>query len=169
MTETDILAFARSKAGLAAAREFVSGAHYLDNLIAMRLSRLDAVRSRATQVGRALSGMPGSGNIADRMGDAAAELADLEQELLADYHALLAKQKEIGAAIRRIPDERYAMVLEMRYLQQRPFPRIAIALSYDERQIYRFHEKGLRHIAAQIAAGEVEMGDGTGIIAGGCF
>lgn len=156
MTREDIFAFSQSGAGLAAAREFLSGAIHLDNLIAMRLSRLDLVRSRATRVTRILSDIPGSGQYADLLGETAAELADLEADLLRDYQQLLQRQKEIDAAIRRVPDERHRAVLEMRYLQQKSFPSIAILLSYDERQIYRMHQKGLRHIAAQLAAGEIE-------------
>ena len=156
MTADKIFAFSQSKAGLSAARACLSGATYLDNLIAVRLSRLDVLRSRATRVTRMLDGMPGSGQYSDLFGETAAELADLEAELLQDYQQLLQRQREIGAAIHRIPDELHQAVLEMRYLQQKSFASIAIHLSYDERQIYGMHEKGLRHIAAQMAAGEIQ-------------
>ena len=155
MTAENIFAFSQSKAGLLAAREYLSGAMHLDNLIAVRLSRLDLVRSRATRVTRMLDGMPGSVQYSDLLGETTAELADLETELLQDYQRLLQRQKEIDAAIRRIPDEEQRAVLEMRYLQQKSFASIAIRLSYEERQIYRLHKKGLCHIAAQMAAGEI--------------
>ncbi|MBQ2976138.1 MAG: sigma-70 family RNA polymerase sigma factor [Clostridia bacterium] len=156
MTAKEIFLFSQSSAGMAMARDFLSGALHLDNIIAMRLARLDVVRNRATKVNRVLTGIPGSGQYSDLLGETAAELADLEAELLQDYHQLLQRQREIDAAIRRIPDERQRAVLEMRYLQQKSFAHIAIRLSYDERQIYRLHAKGLRHIAAQMAAGEIE-------------
>ena len=41
-------------------------------------------------------------------------------------------------------------VLEMHYLQGMPFFRAAMALHYEERQIYRLHRAGLKAIAAQL-------------------
>ena len=82
MTADKIFAFSQSKAGLSAAWAYLSGATYLDNLIAVRLSRLDVLRSRATRVTRMLDGMPGSGQYSALFGETAAGLADLEAELL---------------------------------------------------------------------------------------
>lgn len=155
MTVEEAYAFIRSPQGLAAARDYLSAALRLDAMIALRLSRLDAARARGERVTRALDALAGGGGAGDRVGEAAADLADQEAALLADYHALLKQQKEIGAAIARVPEDRQRMVLEMRYLQGLPFFRIAMTLHYDERQVYRLHERGLRHVAAQIALGEI--------------
>lgn len=158
MTHEEALAFSQSAAGQCAARNYLSAALRLDAMIALRLARLDTLRDQAERITRLTDAQRGSG-YSDRVGDAAAEIADQEAELLEAYQALLSKQKAIGTAIRRVPEERQQMVLEMRYLQGMPFTRISMALHYDERQTYRLHARGLRHVAAQLALGEIVDGE----------
>ena len=43
------------------------------------------------------------------------------------------------------------VMLEMRYLNGAPFFRVAMAIHYDERTVYRLHRAGLRMIAALLA------------------
>lgn len=142
-----------SAVGLTAARDYLAAASQLNAMIALRLSRLDDLRDQATRITRVLGAIPGSG-MDDRMAELTAEIADQEAMVTRDYHSLLKRQKAIGDTIHRVPDDRQRMILEMRYLQGLPFFRIAMKLHYDERTIYRLHEKALRHVAAQIAMGE---------------
>ena len=158
MTHEEALAFSQSAAGQCAARDYLSAALRLDAMIALRLAQLDTLREKAERITRLADAQRGSG-CTDRVGDMAAEIADQEAGLLGEYQALLLRQKAIGAAIRRVPDERQQMVLEMRYLQGLPFARISMTLHYDERQTYRLHERGLRHVAAQLALGEIADGE----------
>lgn len=156
MTPEETLAFARSPAGEAAARAFLSRALHLDAMISVKLSRLDTLREKARRIRSALTGMPAPTGKKDRVGEDSAEIVDLEEEILRDYHALLNQQEEIGRAVGRVPDPVQKAVLELRYLQALPFFRIAMELHYDERQIYRIHKKALGHIALQIASGEAK-------------
>lgn len=141
MTAEQILQYCHSREGLCDARDFLSGYLRLDAAQAVKLSRLDALRSAAGRLRALHSSAPD-------------ELAALEKEILADYSVLLQRQKSIGDAIRRVPDEMSRLVLESRYLEGLPFFRIAMNLHFDERQIYRYHRRGLEHIAAQLAAGK---------------
>lgn len=157
MTHEEALAFSQSPAGQCAARDYLSTALRLDAMIALRLAQLDELRDRAERITRVVDAQRGNGS-GDRVGDLAAEIADQEAGLLEDYQTLLQRQKAIGTVIRQVPEERQRMVLEMRYLQGMPFVNISMTLHYDERQTYRLHARGLRHVAAQLALGEIEDG-----------
>ena len=150
MTHEEALIFSRSQAGQQAARNYLSAVHVLDNAIALRLSRLDALRAQGERITQALGGIRGCG-YGDKVGEAAAELADQEAALLEDYQRLLGCQREIGDVIRRVPDETAKLVLEMRYLQNLSFVAIAMRVHCDERQAYRYHKRGLEYVAFQLA------------------
>ncbi len=156
MTPEEALCYAASPEGIADAQDYLSAFHRLDAMIALKLARLDSLKEKAGRVSQLMTGLPSSGGPGDRTGSLAADMVDLEEEILREYSALIQRQQEIGQAIRRVPDEQQATVLEMRYLQGVSFVGIAMRLHYDERQIYRIHQKGLRHIAMQIAAGEIK-------------
>ena len=141
MTPEELWAFAHSPAGEQAARSCLGACLHLDAAIAVKLSRLDALRRQAAKIGGCLPGI-------------CPELDALEEEVLRDYRELTQRQREIADRIRQVPDERHRAVLELRYLQGMPFFRIAMQLHYDERQIYRFHRHGLHRIAALLAAEE---------------
>ncbi len=125
--------------GIARARELLSSALRLDAMIALKLARLDALKARAEKA-RIVPGLSEE-----------TEQGLLEQEILEEYRALMARQRRIQALLSRMPDERQRTVLELRYLQGLPFFRIAMQLHYDERQIYRYHRAGLRYLAVLTA------------------
>ena len=83
-----------------------------------------------------------------------AALTALERDIQADYHRLTLLQREIRECLSRVPQPLPRLVLEMRYLQGSPFFRIAMALHYDERQIYRYQAQGPEQVALQLAEKE---------------
>lgn len=139
MTAEERFAYCRSNKGLRAAREILSGYGRLDAEIAVKLSRIDRAREQAKR----LAALPDRA----KAQEASRCLAELEKELLRDYAALTERQKEIEKIIGQVPNERARTVLEMRYLAQQPFFRIAMRMHYDERQIYRYHRQGLQYAA----------------------
>lgn len=146
MTAEEKMAFAFSPDGQRAAREYLSRLRALDVMIALKHSHADDLREKSRRVTRAMDALSFGGQ-GDRVGEAAAQLADLEREILADYSALLSQRQEIESTIRRVPNETQRTVLEMRYIDGMPFFRIAMALHYDERTVYRYHQKALSHAA----------------------
>lgn len=142
MTPEELIAFARSDAGLCAARDYLSGYLRLDAMIAVKLARLDQMKARAARMAPLHPGPE-------------EETAALEADILSDYTALTRRQRDIAAVIRAVPDERHRTVLEMRYLEGLPFFRIAMRMNYAERQIYRYHRRGLMAVAARIALKEI--------------
>lgn len=146
MTPEEKMALAFSKEGETAARDFLSRALRMDNAIALKLARLDRIREQGKRITRAMDGIPGGGG-EDRISAAAAQAADLEKEVLADYSELLEEQREIVNTIRGVPEGMLRMVLEMRYLQGMPYFRIGMELHVEERHVYRLHREALRHTA----------------------
>lgn len=134
MTGEATLAFIQSDEGRRAARDYLSAALRQDAQIALRLARLDQLRKKR--------------------GDHAAAIRGGENELQQAYRLLRQTQGDILAVIDRVPDGTCREILEKRYVQGLPFFRIAMAMHYDERQIYRIHRKGLMHVAAQLVCGQ---------------
>jgi len=138
MTGEEALAFIRSASGRRLAQDYLSGVLWADSAAALHLARLDGLRKKLRR------GLP-----------AEAEIQAEEQALFSAYAVLKHRRRAIAAAIGRMPEEIVRRVMTARYLEGRPFFRIAMDLHYDERQIYRIHRKGLMHAAAQIANGQI--------------
>lgn len=152
MTPAEKLAWAETKEGVHAAREFLSGGQQIEAMIGLRLARLEKLRDHARRVTRAVEASCGrSGFRGDAMAEAVADTVAMEKELLQDYHNLLDKQKEIQQVIDRIPDDFQRMVLELRYLQGISMLGIARRLNYDERTVQRIHHKALSQVAVRLA------------------
>lgn len=152
MTSEEAMAFAKSMEGKCAARNYLGSALRLDAMAALRLAQLDILRERRGQLDASLSA-------AAKRGEIDLEIAAQEEGLLEDYKQLLARQRAIAQAIRTLPDERWRLVLEMRYLQGMPFVRISMTLHYDERQTFRLHEQGLIRIALEMALENLPGGE----------
>ena len=147
MTAEEKLKFASSPQGREAAQDYLSQAKWLDAALALKLSQMDMLRQRARRAA-ALTAEPRPGE------DVAAALTALERDIQADYHRLTLLQREIRECLSRVPQPLPRLVLEMHYLQGSPFFRIAMALHYDERQIYRYQAQGLEQVALQLAEKE---------------
>ena len=149
MTAQETLRYMQSRQGLCAARDYLSAALHLDAQIAVKQARADALRARRSLL---------------CAGETQQALDALEQEIQADYASLFRRQRQIDAVIRSVPEDMSRLVLECRYLQGLPFFRIAMELHYDERQIYRYHRKGLMYVAARLAQGLTESADCRGLL-----
>lgn len=144
-TPEDMVRLMESPEGEQTARNFLGAFLHLDALMAVKLARLDHMRALNRRL--------------HPDGDTPPDIREAEQAVEKDYHELARRQKAIEAAIRLVPDERQRAILEMRYLEGMPFFRIAMALNYEERQIYRLHKAALRHVAVQLACGAIEAGN----------
>ena len=100
-------------------------------------------RSLAERVSPTLSGMPaGSGGPA-RMIAAVERLDELEAELAEQIVERVATRREIGQAIDRVPDERLARLLRLRYIDGSTLEKIAVEMHYCYKQTKRLHWRAL--------------------------
>ncbi len=143
MTAEEELQYLSSRQAPLDAQDYLAQGLRLDARISLKLAQMDVMREQRKKLCQAL------GKRAEELPPDPA-LEAREAEVLADYSALLRLQKDISARVHQVPHPMQQAVLDMRYLQGAPFFRIAMALHYDERQIYRLHRAGLRHVAAQL-------------------
>lgn len=100
-------------------------------------------RSLAERVSPTLSGMPaGSGGPA-RMIAAVERMDELEAELAEQIVERVATRREIGQAIDRVPDERLARLLRLRYIDGYTLEKIAVEMHYCYKQTKRLHWRAL--------------------------
>lgn len=110
-----------------------------------RIAELTAEMQRIKSV--VLSDTPkGKGNSNERL----EQIIDEKQQLINDYkNQILWNQKlmhNIEAAINSLTDERFRMILSMRYLDDRTFEYIADKMNYELRWIYILHGRALNKI-----------------------
>lgn len=103
-------------------------------------------RSLAERVSPTLSGMPaGSGGPA-RMIAAVERMDELEAELAEQIVERVATRREIGQAIDRLPDERLARLLRLRYIDGMTWEKIAVQMDMTYQWVCQLHGKSLELI-----------------------
>lgn len=103
-------------------------------------------RSLAERVSPTLSGMhAGSGGPA-RMIAAVERMDELEAELAEQIVERVATRREIGQAIDRLPDERLARLLRLRYIDGMTWEKIAVQMDMTYQWVCQLHGKSLELI-----------------------
>ena len=127
-------------------------------LIAAKRERIESWRSLATSITVELKPDSGSPSMYKQslVENAACNIVDLENEILAEIEALVNIEKEIHAAIELfVTDDRYKAVLELRYLNGYSWRSIGARLYYGEDWICRLHNAALAEMqqTARIKSG----------------
>jgi DNA-directed RNA polymerase specialized sigma subunit len=127
-----------------AAQDFLNRANYLDRHIKVKLDQVQSLQELAEKATSTLShtSTRGSRNI-HRMEDAIVRMTDLQNEISSDIDNMVALRKSINDAINNIEKPNHQMVLELRYLAQKPWNEIAAIMNYEERYIFRIHRDAL--------------------------
>ena len=100
-------------------------------------------RSLAERVSPTLSGMPAGGGGPARMIAAVERMDELEAELAEQIVERVATRREIGQASDRVPDERLARLLRLRYIDGYTLEKIAVEMHYCYKQTKRLHWRAL--------------------------
>lgn len=127
-------------------------------LIAAKRERIESWRSLAISITVELKPDSGSPSMYKQslVENAACNIVDLENEILAEIEALVNIEKEIHAAIELfVTDDRYKAVLELRYLNGYSWRSIGARLYYGEDWVCRLHGAALAEMqqAARIKSG----------------
>lgn len=91
-----------------------------------------------------ISGMPRGG--ASDWTVSVDRLIELEKQIDHNIDRLVGIKKQIIAAIEAVPDDRYRTLLDMRYRAYWDWDRIADAMQYDKRWIFRLHGRALMQV-----------------------
>ena len=109
--------------------------------------RREQLMSLATGITARYGGIGGaSGSAGDKIGEAVAKIADIDEALA----ARLAAYEEIIGAIEKeidgVEDHRFRQVLRFRYLNGWAFGKIARKMHYDRDYAYKIHCRALEHL-----------------------
>ena len=125
-------------------KEYLSQAWRVDRMVNAKLKQVRTLRSHAELASSVISGMPVSGTRnTHRMEDIIVKLLDLESEINADIDTLVELKRDIITVIKRIPNDEYRELLELRYLAFLPWSEIAHDMRRSQDYIFELHRKAL--------------------------
>lgn len=125
-------------------RKYLRQTARIDERIKLKLERIRKLRDDATRITTTLSGAGGRSGTTDKVGNAAAAIATLADEVEEDIERYRGLQIELGIVIETmITDETIRAIFEARYLSGMWWERIAVEMHYSYRWIMRLHKRGL--------------------------
>ncbi len=95
----------------------LSQLYHLRREVEMDRQRLVALEERALPGAQRLSGLPGSGNVQDKLATYAVEIADLREVIEAKYRRCLAEQQRLEAYIAGIEDSFVRQIFTCRFVE----------------------------------------------------
>lgn len=128
------------------AKQYLSRAYNLRRHIAQQEIHLEELRAQAEHITADLNGMPRGSGTSSPVERVAIQIADMSWELEQEWLDLLFYQKEIRETIKLIQDQTIADLLAYRYIDYKPWSKIADLMHYSQRNVYKLHAKGLRMI-----------------------
>jgi len=128
------------------AKEYLSQAIWLDQMIDSKLEQLATLKSLAMKVTSSFTKEKiCGGNIEkSKMESTMVKVIDLENEINADIDRLVDLKKDIQDTINMMDDINQQLLLELRYLSRKGWDEIAASMGYDPRTVYRIHGKALK-------------------------
>ena len=130
------------------AKEYLNQAYHIDHRIESKLSQIESLKNLATRVTSVFSDMPHSSSSDNqRLEKTIAEIIDLENEVSTDIGRLINLKREIKNIINQVQNEKYRILLELRYLNFLTWEQIAVNLNFSIQHTYRIHDKALKKIS----------------------
>ena len=139
-------------------RKYLNQVRYLEQALAWKKQQIAALRQMTTNATAKLSDMPRSDSPnLQRLETLICKIADLEQEVQADYVALESTRIQLTLTILNLPNMLHQQLLTERYLQNRSWKEIAGILGYSTSHIFRLHDDALCDIQQLLAKGETTL------------
>jgi DNA-directed RNA polymerase specialized sigma subunit len=128
------------------AKEYLSQANWLDQMIDSKLEQLETLKSLSMKVTSSFTKEKiCGGNIEiSKMESTIVKVIDLENEINDDIDRLVDLKKDIQDTINRMDDINQQLLLELRYLSSKGWDEIASIMRYDPRTVFRIHGKALK-------------------------
>ena len=128
-------------------KEFLSQAYHIDQRINSKLEQIKSLHALAVKATSTLSPTPpGENPNLRRMEDTIIKILDLEAEVNADIDSLVDLKRELASAIAQVDNPTYRTLLELRYLCQKEWEDIAVALNYDYRYLLKVHDRAVNQV-----------------------
>ncbi len=117
----------------------------LEREIILQREQIDELKAIAEKVSpSADSGS--SGGVSDRVGKCVAKIIDIENQINANVMILAEKRREIVAIIYELENPKEREVLIRRYILGEKWERIAQAMNYNQKWIYKIHGRALQNL-----------------------
>ena len=137
------------------AKEYLSQAKYLDQSINAKIQQLGQLNDLATKATAVLTGMPHNpSGSTSTMADTVVKIIDLQDEINRDIDTLVDLKTDIMRLVKSVSCCEYQTILEKRYLCFQSWEKIAAAMDYDIRWLYRLHGKALEEVQEILDADE---------------
>jgi DNA-directed RNA polymerase specialized sigma subunit len=109
--------------------------------------KLLELENKATQITTQLSKEPkGTNSVEDKLGETVSKIVDLQNEINDQLKIYYKKVRYIEKAIEKLPP-REALLIRLRYLDQKRWEEICVEMNYSWRQIHYIHAEALKMLA----------------------
>lgn len=109
--------------------------------------KLLELENKATQITTQLSKEPkGTNSVEDKLGEIVSKIVDLQNEINDQLKIYYKKVRYIEKAIEKLPP-REALLIRLRYLDQKRWEEICVEMNYSWRQIHYIHAEALKMLA----------------------
>lgn len=130
-------------------KEYLSQAIWLDKRINCKIEQLNALKTLAMKVTtdtsrEKIQSSYKSGN--SSMENVVIKVIELQQEINSDIDKFVDLKREITSVINTLEDMNYQLLLELRYINCKPWHEIAFIIGYEERTVYRMHGRALKKL-----------------------
>ncbi|WP_313120134.1 DUF1492 domain-containing protein [Proteiniclasticum ruminis] len=138
------------------AKEYLSQALWLDQMIESKLEQLETLRGLSMKVTSSFRDdkVTGGNNEKSRMESTIVKVIELEEEINADFNRLIDLKKTIQDTINKMEDINYQLLLEMRYINGKNWEDIAQQLNYNNRTVFKVHGKALKQFERVNTSGQ---------------
>lgn len=125
----------------------LSQLYYLKKEIKEQQRRLDELETAATACTAKITGLPSGRGISDKIGNYAAQIADLKGLLDLNLKKCFYELNRLDRYIQSVDDSQMRTILTLRYIQGLSWQKIAYAIGeYDEQYPRRKHNSFLKQI-----------------------
>lgn len=138
------------------AKEYLSQAIWLDQMIDSKLEQLETLKSLSMKVTTSFTQEKISGGNIEksRMENTIVKVIDLEHEINEDIDRFVDLKRDIQDTINKMENINYQLLLEMRYLSGKNWEEIAEQLNYNNRTVFKVHGRALKQFECIRANGQ---------------
>lgn len=128
-------------------KEYLGQAYRIEQRINCKPEQVASLHDLAEKATSTLSDMPHSPNRnIHSMENVIVKLMDMENEINAEIQELIKIKEDIKATIKAVDDKECAMLLELRYICQKPWEDIADIMCYSVGYLHELNRKALKKI-----------------------
>ena len=127
------------------AHDWLCGLRDLDELINAKIREREQVMDMATKITPNMDGMPHGSGVSDKVGNAAAKLADMADEINALVDDLIDYKQQVNTALGKLSASDQ-LLLHRHYIQGMTWTEVADAMNMSGMNVWRLKVKALENL-----------------------